>query len=184
MRKNYSGTRITTNFFLSRYAKYISPIADTYCYCLLPNHFHFLIRIKEYKEIEKHFLELKPLKSFSPELVPEFIMQCFSNLLNSYTKAFNKMYDRKGGLFIDYMRRVEIKTDSQFGATVFYIHKNPVHHGYCEKPDQWSWSSYTTMLSGKPTKLLREEVLNWFGGSKGFIDYHSQPIYLKEDDIE
>jgi len=28
--------------------------------------------------------------------------------------------------------------------------------------------------------LLRDEVLDWFGGIKGFIDYHSQPVYLKE----
>lgn len=34
-------------FFLERYKKYVSPVADTFCYCLLPNHFHFLVRIKE-----------------------------------------------------------------------------------------------------------------------------------------
>jgi len=32
-------------FFLKRYNYYISPIADTFVYCLLPNHFHFLIRV-------------------------------------------------------------------------------------------------------------------------------------------
>ena len=31
-------------FFLKRYAKYIEPIADTFAYCLLKNHFHFMIR--------------------------------------------------------------------------------------------------------------------------------------------
>ena len=90
------------------------------------------------------------------------------------------MYSRKGGLFIDYLRRVEIKNDSQFGATVFYIHKNPVHHGYCQKMNQWEWSSFDTMLSDKPTKLLRHEVLDWFGGLHGFLGYHNQLVYLKE----
>lgn len=43
--KNYT-------YFLSLYLKYIHPIADTFCWCLLKNHFHFLIRIKELDEIE------------------------------------------------------------------------------------------------------------------------------------
>ena len=33
-------------YFMQLYGKYISPIADTFAYCLMPNHFHFLIRIK------------------------------------------------------------------------------------------------------------------------------------------
>ena len=169
--RNYS-------FFLSRYQKYISPIADTYCYCLIPNHFHFLLRIKEEIAIKKYYEEIKK-KTYSTQFASGFIMKCFSNFLNSYTKTFNKIYNRKGGLFIDYLRRVEIKTNQQFGATVFYIHKNPVHHGLCKKLDQWPWSSYNTMLSISPTKLLRQEVLDWFGGLAAFLEYHSRPIYLK-----
>jgi len=38
-------------FFLAQYAKYIQPVADTYAYCLLNNHFHLLIKTKEEKEI-------------------------------------------------------------------------------------------------------------------------------------
>lgn len=80
---------------------------------------------------------------------------------------------------MDYLRRVEINSDAQFASTVFYIHKNPVHHGYCKEIDQWQWSSYNTILSQSPTLLLREELLDRFGGRKEFVDYHSQPIYLK-----
>lgn len=170
--KNYS-------FFLLRYQKYIRPIADTFSYCLLPNHFHFLIRPKSSKILLPYFRQLKN-EDYSVDMLPTLIMRQFSNLLNSYTKSFNEMYKRKGGLFIDYMRRVPIKSDRQFSSTVFYIHKNPVHHGYCKKMEDWKWSSYSTMLSDKRTSLLRPEVLNSFGGLKGFLDYHSQPIYLKE----
>jgi len=168
--RNYS-------FFLSRYQKYISPVADTYSYCLLPNHFHFLIRIKDEQTINA--LQQTKKKIQTPRL-SALVMQQFSNLLNSYTKSFNNTYARKGSLFIDYLRRVEIETDKQFGATIFYIHKNPVHHGSCEKMEDWKWSSYNTILSLKPTKLLRQETLDWFGGIKGFTDYHGQPVYLKE----
>jgi REP element-mobilizing transposase RayT len=166
------------NLFLSRYEKYISPIADTYCYSLLPNHFHFLIGMKDEQTILDHFQLLKN-KVCPPQLIPEFTMKQFSNFLNSYAKKFNGMYARKGSLFTDYMKRIEIQSDPQFGSTIFYIHKNPVHHGCCPKMEDWKWSSYNTILSNMPTPLLRYEVLEWFGGTKGFLDYHSQPIYLK-----
>jgi putative transposase len=169
---------INYQFFLLRYQKYIRPIADTFCYCLLPNHFHFLLEIKKAKELMPYFERLKG-KEYLPDMIPVLIMRQFSNLLNSYTKSFNKMYKRKGGLFIDYLRRVPIASDRQFGSTVFYIHKNPVHHGYCKKMEDWKWSSYNTMLSNQPTALLRNKVLNWFGGLKGFSEYHDQPIYIK-----
>ncbi len=44
-------------FFLKKFAFYVNPIADTYAYCLMPNHIHFLIAIKEEKELEAYFLQ-------------------------------------------------------------------------------------------------------------------------------
>jgi putative transposase len=173
------------SFFISRWIKHITPVADTFAYCLLPNHFHFMVRIKEEPVLEANFLKVKTnSKSYTPECLPEFIMERFSNLLNSYTKSFNKRYHRKGGLFIDYLRRVEIKTDAQFGACIFYIHKNPVHHGYCKHPEQWTWSSYNEILKGQPSSswLSGAEVMNHFNGRKSFIDHHNQPIEIKRAD--
>jgi len=167
-------------FFLSRFQKHLSSVAHTLAYSLLPNHFHCMLRIKDEPSIKDHFLKVKTKKTFVPELAAEFVMERISNLLNSYTKAYNKMYNRKGALFIDYCRRVAIENDSQFGATVFYIHKNPVHHGYCKSMENWHWSSYNAFISDKPTALCRQEVLEWFGGIKGFVDYHSQPIFPKD----
>ena len=89
-------------FFLSRFQKYLSPVAHTLSYCLLPNHFHCMLRIKDESVIKEHFYQVKKKKTFMPELAPEFIMERISNLLNSYTKAYNKMYNRKGVPFIDY----------------------------------------------------------------------------------
>ena len=167
-------------YFLKQFSKYISPVADTFAYNLLPNHFHFMIRVKNNNVIHQEFLKIKKNKKFSVEVVPEFIMERFSNLLNSYTKAFNKKYSRIGGLFIDIMRRVEIIEDSQVGATIFYIHKNAVHHGYVDKISDWRWSSYHSIISNAPTQLVRDEILDWFGGVTPFIKFHKQPIYLKD----
>jgi putative transposase len=171
-------------YFLKKYKLHISPVADTFAYNLLPNHFHFLIRIKTLNEIQSHFLKVKKNKHFDIEKVPEFIMERFGNLLNSYTKSFNKRNKRKGGLFIDTMKRVEVLDDSQFGATVFYVHKNAVHHRYASSISEWIWSSYNSLLSNSPTLLLRDEVMDFFGGREGFEKFHRQTIYFKDSSIE
>ena len=60
------------HYFLNLWAKYIEPIADTYAYCLMPNHFHALIRIKE-QDIEAKI-------AMSDEVTIEtFISRTFSN---------------------------------------------------------------------------------------------------------
>ena len=166
-------------FFLKQYDKYITPVADTYAWSLLPNHFHFLIQIKSYPDLLEHYKKIKPHGKEEEGWQPDFVMKRFSNLFNSYAKSFNKKNNRKGALFMDYMRRVEVNSDAQYSATVFYIHKNAVHHGYCKDIAAWSWSSYNTILSNAPTKIERQKVLDWFGGSEKFIEYHSQPIHLK-----
>ena len=167
------------NFFLKRYIKYITPVADTFAYSLLPNHFHFLIQIKPYAQLLESYKIIKPHGKEAEGWQPDFVMQQFSNLLNSYAKSFNKKNNRKGALFMDYLRRAEVSTDGQYSATVFYIHKNAVHHGYCKLIPDWLWSSYNSILSNVATKLERQKVLDWFGGAKRFIEYHAQPIYLK-----
>ncbi len=37
-------------YFLKLYADYINPIAETFAWCLMQNHFHFIIRIKTSKK--------------------------------------------------------------------------------------------------------------------------------------
>ena len=166
--------------FLRRFHDHINPVASTYAYALLPNHFHFLIKVKPHLVLLDLFKESKRFRGEYDGWQPAFVMQQFSNMLNSYAKSFNFNYARKGALFMDYMRRVEVEDDTQFSSTLFYIHKNPVHHGYCQNLSDWEWSSYNTMLSVAPTGLLRYEVLNWFGNLDKFVEFHKQPVFLKE----
>ena len=166
-------------FFLQRYDKYITPIADTFAWSLLPNHFHFLIQVRSYPELLDYYKKIKPHGNVTDAWQQDFVMQRFSNMLNSYAKSFNNLNNRKGALFMDYMRRVEVTDDGQYTATVFYIHKNAVHHGYCKEMREWPWSSYKTILSQTPTKIERQKVLDWFGGTDKFIAYHTQPIHPK-----
>ncbi|NCU02590.1 MAG: transposase [Chitinophagaceae bacterium] len=166
-------------FFLQRLERHTSPIADLFAYNLLPNHFHLMMRMKQIETIEQYYKEVKKGKIFTVDAIPEFLMERFSNCLNSYTKAFNKMYNRKGALFMDYLRRVEIQSDEQFRQTVFYVHKNAVHHGLVKKISDWPYSSYHSILQSHTAFLNVKNVLDMFDGLPGFVAFHAQPIQLK-----
>ena len=146
-------------YFLRLYAQHIEPIAATYAYCLLRNHFHFLVRIKD----------LTGLKNLSGLKQPS---QYFSNLFNAYAKAFNKAYDRTGALFQRPFGRIEVTSDAYFTYLVVYIHQNPQKHGFVDDFSDWTYSSYHAHLSDKPTRLMRDDVLDWFDGLKGFEMSH------------
>jgi putative transposase len=167
------------NYFLKKFNEYISPIASTFSYVLIPNHFHFLIEIKDKKELYESYQILESNKEI-PKIKPEteldcekFVMQQFSNFFNCYTKSFNKKHNRKGALFIDYLRRTLISDEEYLRNIVMYIHQNPIHHKICNRLEDWKYSSYKGILSEKPTLLEREEVINWFGDLENFIFMHT-----------
>ena len=149
-------------YFLLKYAAHVNEVCDTYCYCLLPNHFHLLIRIKEEAQIAACFEKVKNKKppQYCNGAFNEFIIERFSNWLNGYTKAFNKMYERKGSLFIDYTKRVRIDKDEGFSKVIHYVHANAVHHSLVKTTGEWEFCSYNSLLSKAHTLLLRDEVLN------------------------
>ena len=164
-----------TNYehFLGLYDKYIEPIADTFAWVLMKNHFHLLVRIKTKDEIFKNLEGLKNLRGLVPE---KRIYQQFSNLFNAYTKAFNKKYKRTGSLFESNFRRILINDESYFKNMVVYIHKNPVYHGFCEHILDYPWSSYLSCISFKSTKLKRKTVIGWFDNVANFKDIHNKEI--------
>lgn len=51
-------------YFLAKYAHYIYPVAETFAYCLMPNHLHLMIRVREEQELS-NFLKLKKGKSLN-----------------------------------------------------------------------------------------------------------------------
>jgi len=142
-------------YFLILYNKHIDPIAETFAWCLLKNHFHLLIRIKTLEEILETQIENEIKKLIAPH-------QSFGNLFNAYTKAINKGYNRHGALFERPFKRKLIDTDFYLRSVIKYIHYNPVNHGFCEHPIEYPWSSYQTCVSEKTTKLKRDKVISLF----------------------
>jgi REP element-mobilizing transposase RayT len=155
--------------FLRLYAKYIEPIAETYAWCLLKNHFHLLVRIKEKVEIIESDLTYNTTDK--PKVIEP--SRQFSHLFNAYTQAINKRHHRTGSLFEKNFERKLVTTENYFQQLIYYIHNNPVHHGFVKQMSLYPWSSYETVVSDKPTMLKRDEVIKLFGDKENFINYHS-----------
>jgi putative transposase len=156
-------------YFLDLYGKYITPIAETFAYCLLRNHFHILVRIKSQDEIvsgkDKLFLPSRQ----------------FSNFFNAYAKAINAAYGRTGSLFQHPFKRTPVTTSGQFWNVIAYIHQNPQKHKFVEDFRNWRWSSYGIILLEKPTNISRQAVLDWFGGNQNYLELHQKWVSDVED---
>ncbi len=165
-------------YFLELYTKYITPIADTYAYSLLRNHFHYGVRIKEKEEIfgdprlPKNLAGLRDLSGL-PENLPS---QQFSNFFNAYAKSINKAYHRSGALFERPFGRKMITGEAHFVHLIKYIHFNPQKHGFVDDFREWKHSSYEALCSTAPTKLNRKETLWYFGGLEAFKKEHESEV--------
>ncbi|MEM0541419.1 hypothetical protein WFZ85_02220 [Flavobacterium sp. j3] len=139
-------------FFLKQLDKYTNDKVSFFAYCLMDNHFHFVVRIDE---DEKQ------------------VTQLFSNFFNSYVKAFNKQNNRTGSLFEKHFKRIRLKNEEYLRSLIVYVHLNPTHHLGLDF-EEYKFSSYQAILSSKESKIKKNEVMQLFDDKENFIFYHKQ----------
>ncbi|HLW40870.1 MAG TPA: hypothetical protein VKY82_00710 [Flavobacterium sp.] len=146
-------------YFLEKYKQHINPIAETIAWCLMPNHFHLLVKIKTEEEIvstsfqafpkfgtleklekSRKLEKLKKLETL--EAKSNFLSKQFANFFSSYTQSFNKVYGRRGSLFLKNFKRKEILDENYLRNLILYIHLNPLKHGFTNDILDWKWNSY------------------------------------------
>ena len=130
-------------FFLKLYQAHICPIAETYAYCLLNDHLHFLIRIRDDAagSLYKHF----------------------ALLFNGYSKGYNKHNEKEGKIFKFKLKRKEIRTTPGVLEMIRYVNQNPWRHGLTESPANYRFSSFRATLTTAPTMVAKEQVQGYFG---------------------
>ena len=161
-------------YFLKLLTKYIFPVADIYAYCLLNNHFHILVWLKEKNEIEIN--KLKFSKVEKPKEVSA--SRQFSHFLNAYSQAVNKKYARTGSLFEKRFERKRISDNHYLRQVILYINTNPLKHNLVENPKDYKWSSYNSHISNAKTKLKRKEVIELFDDVENFVLCHKNYDFL------
>lgn len=139
-------------------------LVEILCFCLMPNHFHFLIK----------------------QLKDKGISIFLSQLTNSYTKYFNIKYGRVGALLQGTFKSVRIESDEQLIHLSRYIHLNPVVSGLVKLPEQYIWSSYPEYAFQDPVLCSSDEIMSFFKSPQEYqefvenqIDYANQLELIK-----
>lgn len=115
-------------------------IVEIVCYCLMPNHFHLILR----------------------QLKTNGIQEFMKKVLNSYTKYFNTKYKRSGHLFQGAFKDVPIEKDEHLLHLSRYIHLNPYAAGITNKPEQFAYSSYQGYLETPAGEIAAHPILQFF----------------------
>jgi putative transposase len=150
-------------YFLGKVKQYISPHCDILSYCLMPNHFHFMIHANSQTNLPYYIAGENP--AFK-ETNPYVFMSRFSHgmqlLLSSYAKAINKRHKRSGSLFKQNTKAKRTSSDAfKMDYTLWcfiYIHNNPVEAGLVSSPGKWAFSSYREYLGKVPEPLCNIEL--------------------------
>ena len=109
--------------------------AGVSAYCLMPNHYHFLLR----QETDV------PLSKF------------VNVLFNAYVQALNKQQGRSGALFEGRFRHARVEREEYLLYLCRYIHWNPVKAKLVAKPEDWPYSNYLECI-GRREGIFRDEV--------------------------
>ncbi|MBI4096764.1 MAG: transposase [Candidatus Levybacteria bacterium] len=131
------------NFMINR-----NPMIEILTYCIMPNHFHFLLRPKQ------------------DSAISDFMR----NLQNSYSKYFNVRYDRTGSLFQFMFKAVRMETDEQMVHVSRYIHLNPATAYLVEAKDldKYEWSSFKSYISDIQSNVSTEMILSRFRSKQDY----------------
>ena len=144
-------------------------LVEIICFCLMPNHFHFLVK----------------------QLKDNGISIFISQLSNSYTKYFNTKYPRVGPLLQGAFKETLIESDEQLVHVSRYIHLNPIVSGLTKSLNNYQWSSYLEYINNLEKFCSHKEILNFFSSPQKYqefvedqIDYGTTLEILKHRSID
>ncbi|MGW8121400.1 transposase [Roseivirga echinicomitans] len=134
--------------FLKKVRQFVKPNCDILAYCLMPNHFHFLVNVTEKSAelITQGNIEVTRLSNG------------FRLLLSQYALDFNKMHGRSGSLFRQ-KTKAKLMVDSNQAFVCFqYIHQNPWKAGLVDKMEDWEFSSFRDYSLMRNGSLCKKDI--------------------------
>jgi len=143
--------------FIKFSKEYVAPNCDILAWCLLPNHFHFMIAAND--------SSAKPHRQGS--LIIDNLTNGFRKLISGYAHQFNKRNQRSGSLFRSKTKAKDLSAQKTNPSTAradyylncfYYIHQNPLRHHLVKDLNQWKYSSYA-FYAGKREKDMCNKQL-------------------------
>lgn len=132
-------------------------------YCLMPNHYHFLVRQEG----------------------PHRAGQLAQSVFNGYSKSFNLRYAHAGTLFEGPYQVRLVETDRHLRHLCRYIHANPVKDGIALAPELWPYSNYLEWINQRSGTLVdREFVVQHFPEPQRYVAFVQDYLARREADAE
>jgi len=107
-------------------------LVSVIAYCLMPNHFHLILK----------------------QLAEEGIKKYIQRLTNSFAHYYSKKYESSGHLFGGNFKAVHVGSDEQLWHLSRYLHLNPVSGYLVENPKDYLFSSYGIYLGEKKSNFV------------------------------
>jgi putative transposase len=124
-------------YFLQLVRRYlIANSVDIVAYCLMPNHYHFLVYLRD-----------------------ETLSNAMKLLSLAYTKAINKRFNRSGVLFQGRFQSIHVTETDYLIHLSRYIHLNPVKAQLVQQPEEWEFSSYSEYAGLRSGTLPKTEYV-------------------------
>ena len=148
--------------FLSLFKGYVLPSCEVLAWCLMPNHFHFMLYADERCSILKQ----------QGNLLLDPVTNGFRKLLSTYSHQFNNKNDRSGALFRPKTKAKCLNEEAKISSSSFsdyysncfnYIHNNPVKDGLVKHASDWKWSSYNFYCGKEKENFCNKALATKFG---------------------
>ncbi len=151
--------------FFNALHKIINPYAKLMGYCLLPDHYHLLIKVKD---------EIYQRRGFPG------ISQLLTLSLRKFIRNYNLWLDREFGIKKKLLRSlpqiVQIQGEEKFKEILAGIHLNPLYHKLTTNPLNYIWSSYQSIINKSSQNLNFEDVIKHYGNAIEFKEFHYKPL--------
>jgi len=167
-------------YFLRKIKERILPFADILAWCLMPNHFHLMINVRNLTVLTAN----SEIQRYKPK--EQTLNSSIGIMLRSYTRAINKRIERSGALFREETKAICVNCNSEITRTWFtsqgitninilnpekeypnilfnYILHNPFKDNLVKKPEDWEFSSLRDFLGIRNGTLIKRELINEMG---------------------
>jgi putative transposase len=137
--------------FLRGIKVYVCPVVKIIAYCLMPTHYHILVRVRSCDQTSEVFK--------TSEVSSEQVSRAMQKFLISYTKGINKRFSRVGALFQGQFQAKPVQAYDHLLHLCIYIHANPVKDGLVSAPEDWPFSNYLEWMGKRNGTLVDREFI-------------------------
>lgn len=160
--------------FIALCKKQIEPRCQILAWCLMPNHFHFVIEITD-KSLERIVWGGNEMPA---------ITNGFQLLQSSYAKRINNRENRTGSLFQQKTKSKLLENKVYALKAFWYLHQNPVKAGLVKNMEEWEYSSYKDYCGLRESPLCDINLGNNIFGLSGIDFENGDRIELSEEFLD